>query len=121
MSIIKLLKENYLFEANLLNVGRQQQIDKIKHYRDTDDMYNVCHAHTGKAIKEHPDSYVVLCGMNKNMIAHSFVVDKEGNNLIPGDKSRIDMDNPTKCTIVHKGKVFEYPYAELVKASEFNC
>jgi len=119
MSIINILKENYLVpEANYLNTGRQEQIDKIKHYRDTDDMYNVCHAHTGKAIKKYPDSYVVLCGLNKNMIAHSFAVDASGKNLIPGDKSAIDMDNPTTCTIVHKGKVHKFPYAELIKASE---
>jgi len=119
MSIFKILKENYLFsEAKFLSTGREEQINKIKHYRDTDDMYNVCHAHTGKAIKNNPDSYVVLCGFDKDTIAHSFAVDKTGKNLIPGDKSNIDMNNPTTCTVIHSNKLLEFPYAELINASE---
>jgi len=112
------VKQLDLLGEDNINIARQAQIDKIKHYRDTDEFYSVCHARTGEAIKEHPDSYVVLCGMDKDKIFHSFAVDKDGNNLIPGDKSYIDMDNPETCTIVHKGQTYTFPYVELIKASD---
>jgi len=113
-------EQEYHTEITSLSTDRDVQLDKIKHYRDTDDKSRVCHAWVGKMIadRNNDSDYVVLCGMNANTIMHSFLVDKNGKNLIPiesgYDNSDIDINNPKSCKVKLNGKDVEYHYVELI-------
>jgi hypothetical protein len=114
---------HYYTERKDLTRDRQAQIDKIIKYRDSDDFNDVCHAWTGKASGEcGDDNYVVLCGMDRDTIMHSYLVDKEGKNLIPPESGYVnpdvDIDNPTSCKVIADGNEVEYPYVELIKVSD---
>jgi hypothetical protein len=109
-----------------MSTDRQAQIDKIQHYVDSDDSTNVCHSWTGKTIKarQNPTDYVVLCGIDHDTIYHSFLVNSNGNNLVPKDSGYINPNislDDTECevTLAKTNTTQKYPYMDTIKASEF--
>jgi len=117
--------EMYITEVNL-STDRTEQLNKIKKYATTDaEKSDVCHYFTGAEIRQRQvsDDYIVLCGTDKDTIFHSFLVDKNGKNLVGKESKYINPDinlDDTSCIIKSKmmPKGMTYPYMETLKVSD---
>jgi len=106
-------------EAVNRNTDRDLQIQKIiEAYKTGKTSFDVCHSITGVTINKrgHMNDVVVLCGVNRNSIYHSYLVDSHGKSLVPGNP---DVDfTENKIGIMQKGHMIDFPYVEFIKVDD---
>lgn len=110
--------------------GRDRNLNKIRSAINGETKIGAdCHGYTGNKIRKRqdPEDFIVLCGMNKDTIFHSYLVDKTGRNLIGRNSgysnSSIDISDPKPIVKFINNGVYGpdiiYPYIELIEVSDF--